>query len=123
MPRNRTPLLRRAQRRRDGKGPGHLRSHGGKGTAARGSVAAPRVKPQRHGMTPEQWNQVDELFHEALDMPHGERTAWVERISSDAEVRRELLSLLECDREAVGSVERKVKSAVTSMFEERAENR
>ena len=73
-------------------------------------------------MTPEQWNQVDELFHEALDMPHGERTAWVERISSDAEVRRELLSLLECDREAVGSVERKVKSAVTSMFEERAEN-
>src|SRR5437762_13960710 len=108
MPCQRAPLLRRAQRIRNGKGPGYLCSNGGKGTAARGSVAAPRVEPQRHGMTPEQWNQVDELFHEALDLPHGERTAWVERISSDAEVRRELLSLLECDREAFGSVERKV---------------
>ena len=68
-------------------------------------------------MTPEQWAKVDELFHEALDMPHRERLAWVERTAADAEVKQELLSLLESDREAQGSLERNVKSAVVSMFD------
>jgi len=72
-------------------------------------------------MTPEQWRQVDELFHEALDIPQAERSAWLERMTADTEVRQELLSLLESDREAGGAVERNVKSAVTSMFDGRSD--
>src|ERR1041385_8070351 len=69
-------------------------------------------------MTPEQWPRVGELFHEALDRPAGERTAWAgEACASDPEVHRELLSLLESDRAAVGGVvESRVKSAVVSFY-------
>ena len=69
-------------------------------------------------MTPEQWRTVGELFHEALNVPAAERTVWVKQASSiDNDVRRELLSLLENDRLAAGFVERKVKSAVVSLFD------
>jgi len=70
-------------------------------------------------MTPEQWRRVGELFHEALDVPPDERTAWAcAASSSDGEVHRELLSLLENDRAAAGGfVEGHVKSAVVSMFD------
>jgi serine/threonine protein kinase len=70
-------------------------------------------------MTPEQWRRVGELFHQALDVPAGERTAWAREASSpDGAVRLELLSLLENDRVAAnGFVADQVKSAVVSMFD------
>ena len=68
-------------------------------------------------MTPEQWRKVGELFHQAFDVPEGRRISWAQEISPDVEVGRELLSLLENDRAAAGLVERKVKSAVVSMFD------
>src|ERR1051326_1118108 len=70
-------------------------------------------------MTPEAWRRVGELFHEALERPAAERTAWAESACEDEpELRRELLSLLENDRAAAGGiVGRKVRSAVVSFFE------
>ena len=70
-------------------------------------------------MTPEQWRRVGELFHEALAIPPEERAAWAERTcTTDADVHREVLSLLENDRAIIdGFVERKVKSAVVSFYE------
>ena len=70
-------------------------------------------------MTPEQWRKVDQLFHEALQLPPGERTAWAGQTSTnDPEVHRELLSLLENDRAAGdGFVEAQVKSAIVSFYE------
>src|SRR4051794_37225935 len=70
-------------------------------------------------MTPEQWRTVGELFHEALEVPLADRTAWARQASGgDGAVHRELLSLLESDRAAGGGfVEREVKTAVLSMFD------
>ena len=70
-------------------------------------------------MTPEQWRRVGELFHEALEVPIADRTAWARNSSGgDVAVHRELLSLLESDRAAGGGfVEREVKTAVLSMFD------
>ena len=69
-------------------------------------------------MTPDQWRRVGELFHEALDRPPGERTAFAgQACTGDPEVQRELISLLDNDRAAGGFVERQVKSAVVSLFE------
>jgi tetratricopeptide (TPR) repeat protein len=74
-------------------------------------------------MTPEQWRKVDELFHEALDLPQPERISWAEQAAADADVKQELLSLLESDRQAQGTVERNVKSAVTAMFDGRSDEK
>ena len=72
-------------------------------------------------MTPDQWRKVGELFHEALDRPVGERTAWAESADGDPEIRHELLSLLENDRAVAGGfVAHHVKSAVLSLFERQA---
>lgn len=76
-------------------------------------------------MTPEQWRRVGELFHEALDVPPGERTAWARQAcSADSAVHLELLSLLESDRAAAnGSFQTRVQSAVVSMFDTPAEEK
>jgi len=82
------------------------------------AAQATQLKPG--GMTPEDWCRVGELFHEALAIAPGERTAWIERVCEDnGGVRRELLSLLESDRVAgEGFVQGRVKSAVVSFYEE-----
>jgi serine/threonine protein kinase/tetratricopeptide (TPR) repeat protein len=69
-------------------------------------------------MTPEQWRRVGELFHEALEVPPEQRVAWAERTcTTDPEVHREVLSLLDNDRAIIhGFVEKKVKSAVASFY-------
>lgn len=47
-------------------------------------------------MTPDQWNRVKELYSKALDLPDDQRLAFVVTASGDdAELREELLSLLE----------------------------
>ena len=64
-------------------------------------MAIPGAKPSKRGLTPEDWRRVGELFHQALELPAGERTAWAAGIGqSEPEIGHELLSLLESDRAA-----------------------
>jgi serine/threonine protein kinase/Tol biopolymer transport system component len=52
-------------------------------------------------MDRERWRQVDGIFKSALELPTGERAAFVERAcAGDEELRAEVLSLVEHDREA-----------------------
>src|SRR5919206_2078912 len=52
-------------------------------------------------MDRERWRQVDGIFKSALELPTGERAAFVERAcAGDEGLRAEVLSLVEHDREA-----------------------
>ena len=47
------------------------------------------------------WTQIEEIFHEALELPENEREAWLDaRCAGDAELRAEVASLIASDREA-----------------------
>jgi len=53
----------------------------------------------------DRWQHVDELFHQALERPAGEREAWLDSIcAGDATLRAEVASLLESDRVGAGAV-------------------
>jgi hypothetical protein len=57
-------------------------------------------------MTPEQWKQVTDLFHEALEQDPAVRHAFVAaRTGADAELRREVLSLLAAQGSSEGFME------------------
>src|SRR6185312_7410135 len=114
MPHHRTPVLRRLQSRRDRAGSRSRDFDRGKRAENGRSLATPGAEPRPSVMTPEQWQRVGQLFHEALEMPPGERTTWAgSTCTDDPEVQRELLSLLENERAAdLGFVEEKVKSEV-----------
>ena len=50
-------------------------------------------------MTPERWKQVNELFHAALEQPADAREDYIQRTASDdADLQREVLSLLKSHR-------------------------
>lgn len=52
-------------------------------------------------MKPERWQQVDRLFHEALERPENERAAFLDAAcGEDADLRREIESLLAADATA-----------------------
>ncbi|HEX9960796.1 MAG TPA: protein kinase, partial [Pyrinomonadaceae bacterium] len=52
-------------------------------------------------MNPDRWKQIDELFDAVLDLPDAEREKFLsEKCSRDEELRREILSLLEAQRES-----------------------
>jgi eukaryotic-like serine/threonine-protein kinase len=81
------------------------------------------MTPER--MTPESWRHVGELFHEAVALPPGERTAWaVQACAGDQEILRELSSLLESDRKArEGFVHDQVKAGLVGFYEQEARAR
>jgi hypothetical protein len=46
-------------------------------------------------MSPERWQQIKTLLEEALEIPPGQRTAFLDRVcANDAEMRNQLESLL-----------------------------
>src|SRR5690606_34041093 len=64
-------------------------------------MALSGIERPRSGMTPEVWENVTELFHEASELPVDERSAFLdEHCSHDAELRREVESLLAAESEA-----------------------
>ena len=68
----------------------------------------------------DRWRRVEEIFHQALERPDGERSSWLDSTcGDDAELRSEVASLLESDRAAAGGfVGSKVKRAVMQLHEE-----
>jgi serine/threonine protein kinase/tetratricopeptide (TPR) repeat protein len=69
-------------------------------------------------MTPERWERVGEVFHEAVAKPAGEARDWVESVCvDDREVAAEVLSLLGSDAAAgKGFLTAQLEPAVTSLF-------
>src|SRR4030095_4571153 len=77
----------------------------------RSRVAAPRASPRETrtskqtrsaGVTGDRWGEVERLLHEAMQLPTGERVAFVANIG-DANVWAEVSSLLAAERERDGA--------------------
>ncbi|MGC4049614.1 MAG: protein kinase [Paludibaculum sp.] len=72
-------------------------------------------------MSPENWKRVEELFHEAVDLPKAERGPWLDaRCAGDAELRAEVLALLDSDESGRGFVEQEVAGAVLDLHSRQA---
>ncbi|HKG13610.1 MAG TPA: protein kinase [Pyrinomonadaceae bacterium] len=72
-------------------------------------------------MSPERWQKVDRVFKSALELPTEERAAFVERAcAGDAELRAEVSSLIEHDREA-SLLERPAAEEATRLLAEEGE--
>src|SRR5712664_85981 len=100
-------LLLRPDRRGDRGGPAPLSGHHQAGVEHGQSLAPPG--PARGGaalMTPERWQTVKRLFHEALDQAPEGRTAYLERAcAGDTTLRKEVETLLSSERESAGFME------------------
>jgi eukaryotic-like serine/threonine-protein kinase len=67
----------------------------------------------------ENWDQIQEYFMEAADLPQSERAAFLDRIcGGDAELRLEVESLLRADATGESAVCAAIESEVTSMRDE-----
>lgn len=52
-------------------------------------------------MSAHPWDRISRLFEEALERPEGQRAAFLDEVcAQDPELRREVESLLQADREA-----------------------
>jgi tetratricopeptide (TPR) repeat protein len=65
-------------------------------------------------MNPARWQAIGELFDEAIALPAGERTTWIEQMAgADLELRAEVVSLLESHNAADGDfVQQEIRDAV-----------
>src|SRR5262245_19197277 len=61
----------------------------------------------------DRWKRVEEIFHKALEQPESRRELWLDSTcGSDIELRAEVASLIESDRQAASFVGSKVQRAV-----------
>src|SRR5258707_789895 len=68
-------------------------------------------------MTPQQYERLTELFHAALEIAPDERAAFVDQASAgDAELRRELESLLAADVQRAAYTEKPPEDIAAGMF-------
>src|SRR5205814_9618085 len=98
-------LLRRPHHRRDRGGPPPFTGHHQAGVDRGEGVALPRAARQGGLVTPERWEAVKRLFHEAREAAEG-RTAYLERAcAGDVSLRKEVETLLSSERQAGGFLE------------------
>jgi Tol biopolymer transport system component len=70
-------------------------------------------------MTPERWQQINEVFHEALVRPAGERAAFLaEACAGDAELRTEVKSLLDAHGQPGDFIDSPAYEAAAELFVE-----
>ena len=65
-------------------------------------------------MTSSDWRRISELFEQALDVPAGERAAWLASLPDSIEVRREVEGMLVAHQRADGVLDRPVLPASDS---------
>lgn len=68
-------------------------------------------------MNPERWQAAGDLFEQAIALPLGDRSAFVNRQAADDEVRAEVLSLLASHNAAGSFVQEKIRNAVATFYE------
>src|SRR5260370_39374764 len=94
----RDALLRRSEHRGDSRSPGSIRYHR-ESRLAIGTHMADARDEGPGGMNPQaDWEEIERLFNEAIDLPVNERQALL--ASASAPVRAEVESLLKTDDEA-----------------------
>src|SRR5262249_60171309 len=97
----RAALFRRPDGRRSSSGPERRRDHRQAGLGAGPDLALSRAAGI--GMTaPRDWELVRDLFHAGLDVPPGERRAFVVKRADDSRVVDEVMSLLDAHSAAGG---------------------
>ncbi len=68
-------------------------------------------------MTPERWQQIDKLFHAALERESGERAAFLaEACVGDQPLRREVESLIACHKQSESFVEMPIGDLAAEFF-------
>jgi len=69
-------------------------------------------------MTAQRWRQVEEIFHEAADVPAAERNLWLTgRCTGDAELEQEVLRMLAADSPEGATIERMIGESVTEWLD------
>ncbi|MGH9936587.1 MAG: protein kinase domain-containing protein [Blastocatellia bacterium] len=70
-------------------------------------------------MTPERWKQIESLYHAALELPPGQRSAYLDEVcASDEGLRREIVSLLASHEQAGTFMDKPPDDVVAGMFAE-----
>jgi len=76
--------------------------------------------PVESQLTPDRWQQIEDVFHQAVNCAPGRRPALLERVcGTDSELRREVESLLASLDESAPFLESAVQSAAEALLEER----
>ncbi|MBL8174415.1 MAG: hypothetical protein JNK48_07090 [Bryobacterales bacterium] len=68
-------------------------------------------------MTPERWSAIEELFHQALNLPHAQREPWLEfKCQGDADMLRYVRELLDADADGANPLEKNIRRAAAGLI-------
>lgn len=68
-------------------------------------------------MTTERWAIIEDLFHQALTLPHAQREPWLEfRCQGDPEMLRYVRELLDADADGDNPLERNIRRAAAGLI-------
>ncbi|MBL8216183.1 MAG: serine/threonine protein kinase [Bryobacterales bacterium] len=70
-------------------------------------------------MNPADWARIDELFHEAVALPAGEREAFLNQACDDPSIRAEVMLLLRHDSQEEAGFDQAVAAAAVAMVKEK----
>ena len=68
-------------------------------------------------MTPERWAQIEDLFHQALAIPHAQREPWLEfRCEGDPEILQYVQEMLDADADGANPLEKSIRRAAAGLI-------
>ncbi len=68
-------------------------------------------------MTTERWAIIEDLFHQALTLPHAQREPWLEfRCQGDPEMLRYVRELLDADADGDNPLEKNIRRAAAGLI-------
>jgi len=68
-------------------------------------------------MTPERWATIEDLFHQALTLPHSQREPWLEfKCQGDAEMLGYVRELLDADADGANPLEKNIRRAAAGLI-------
>lgn len=68
-------------------------------------------------MTTERWAIIEDLFHQALTLPHAQREPWLEfRCHGDPEMLRYVRELLDADADGDNPLEKNIRRAAAGLI-------
>ena len=68
-------------------------------------------------MTPERWQEIEDIFHHALDLPPDQRETWLElRCGGDAEKLQYVREMLDADADGANPLEKNIRRAAAGLI-------